>query len=143
MRTRIVLGAIILVTALTSVSAASGQSKEERYAKYDFNKLMNVFDGSLRSDIPGIVESTIYNLVEYKSYFPDRDYSRFVRELNDLSRSETDSTIAYKASLASMYLAYGSRIEDKSVFSPYEHETAFEQVADQLAKKFLVTRAGL
>jgi len=135
-----VLGSLLLAAALTTGSSARAQSDETaRYARYDFNKLMNAFDESLQSDIPGIVESTIYNLVEYKSYFPERDYSRFAHMLNDIARKNADPTIAYKASLAGMYLTYGSTIEDKSVFSPYEHETAFEQVANQLTKKFLLS----
>ena len=111
-------------------------------ARYDFQKLMKAFDASLRSDCPGVVESTIYNLVEYKSFFPDREYSRLIQSLNDLARSTTDSTIAYKASLAGMYLAYGSRMNDPSVFTPYNHEAAFKVAADQLVKKFLLSRSS-
>ena len=140
MKMPVLFAGLLLAAAFTTGSSARAQSDETaRYLRYDFNKLMNTFDESLRSDIPGIVESTIYNLVQYKSYFPDRDYSRFSRTLNDIARRGTDPTIAYKASLAGMYLAFGSRIEDKSVFSPYEHETAFEEVASQLTKKFLLS----
>ncbi|HTY60360.1 MAG TPA: hypothetical protein VMF59_16170, partial [Bacteroidota bacterium] len=99
------------------------------------------FDASLRSDVPGIVESTIYNLVEYKSFFPEREYARFVRALGEIARNSADSTIAYKAMIAGMYLSYGSRVDDASVFTPYNHETAFKAVADQLAKKFLLSES--
>jgi hypothetical protein len=139
MKTRGLVGGLLLAAALISAADAHTQSKEDRYARYDFNKLMYVFDESLRSDIPGIVESTIYNLVEYKSYFPDRDYGRSIRMLSDIARRSTDPAIAYKASLAGMYLTYGSRIEDSSVFNPLQHEAAFERVAEQLNKKFLLS----
>jgi hypothetical protein len=142
MKSRTVLGIAAIVVALSVAVTAHAQPDEARYAKYDFQKLMRAFDSSLRSNIPGIVESTIYNLVEYKSFFPDREYSRLVQTLSDVARSSVDSTIAYKASLAGMYLSYGARLDDASVFTPYNHETAFKVAADQLVKKFLLSRSS-
>jgi len=142
MKSRTILGITTLAVALSMAVTAHAQPDETRYAKYDFQKLMHAFDESLRSDFPGIVESTIYNLVEYKSYFPDREYSRLVQVLNDISRRSADSTIAYKATLAGMYLTYGSRLDDTSVFKPYNHEDAFKVVAEQLEKKFLLSRSS-
>ena len=142
MKSRTVLGIAALAVALCVALTAHAQPDEARYAKYDFQKLMRAFDVSLRSDVPGIVESTSDNLGEYKSFFPDREYTRLVHSLSDVARSSTDSTIAYKASLAVMYLSYGTRLDDTSVFTPYNHETAFKVAADQLAKKFLLTRAS-
>ena len=141
MISRTLIGIAVFVAALVLAVTASAQPDESRYAKYDFQKLARGFDESLRSDVPGIVESTIYNLVEYKSYFPDREYSRFVRELNEIARNSQDSTIAYKATIAGMYLSYGSKVDDASVFTPYSHETAFRAVADQLARKFLLSQS--
>jgi hypothetical protein len=92
-----------------------------------------------RSDVPGIIESTIYNLVQCKSVFPDREYSRHIRWLDQTSASSKDASIAYKATLASMYLRYGSPIDDLSVFDPVDHEKAFKSVAAQLAAKLLAT----
>ena len=141
MKSRTLLGIAALAAALTLAVTASAQPDESRYAKYDAQKLMRGFDASLRSEVPGIVESTIYNLVEYKSFFPEREYARFVRALSEIARNSADSTIAYKAMIAGMYLAYGSRVDDASVFTPYNHETAFKAVADQLAKKFLLSES--
>ncbi len=142
MKSRTILGIAAIVIALTISARANAQPDESNYAKYDFHKLMKSFDASLRSDVPGIVESTIYNLVEYKSFFPNREYTRAIQTLNDIARSSTDSTIAYKAALAGMYLTYGSRVENVSVFTPYDHETAFKTVSEQLAKKFLLSRSS-
>lgn len=142
MKTRAILGTAAIVVALSIAVTAQAQPDEARYAKYDFQKLMKAFDSSLRSNVPGIVESTIYNLVEYKSFFPEREYSRLVQTLSDVARSSADSTIAYKAGLAVMYLSYGTRLDDVTVFTPYNHETAFKVAADQLSKKFLLTRSS-
>ena len=141
MKLRTVLETILLSVVLSGATAAHAQPDEARYVSYDFNKLMKAFDASLRSDIPGIVESTIYNLVEYKSFFPNREYAKLVRALDEITRSSADSTIAYKANVASMYLTYGTRLEDAGAFSPYNHETAFKLAAEQLVKKFLLSRS--
>ena len=142
MRSRTILAAAALAIMLSVAATAGAQPDESRYARYDFQKLMKSFDSSLRSDVPGVVESTIYNLVEYKSFFPEREYARLVRSLQDVARTSQDSTIAYKAALAGMYLSYGSRIDDTSVFTPFDHETAFKTAAEQLEKKFLLSRAS-
>ncbi len=142
MKSRTVLVSAALAVALSVAVTANAQPEEGRYARYDFQKLMKAFDASLHSDVPGIVESTIYNLVQYKSFFPDREYSRLVQALSDVARSSGDSTIAYKASLAGMYLSYGTKMDDNSVFSPYNHETAFKVAADQLVRKFLLSRGS-
>jgi hypothetical protein len=142
MKSRTVLGIAAIFAVLAVAVTAHAQPDEARYARYDFQKLMKAFDSSLRSDVPGIVESTIYNLVEYKSFFPDREYSRLVQSLGDVARRSTDSTIAYKASLAGLYLSYGARLDDATVFTPYNHETVFKVAADQLEKKFLLSRSS-
>ena len=142
MNSRKILASAAIAAALSIGATANAQPDESRYAKYDFQTLMKSFDSSLRSDVPGIVESTIYNLVEYKSFFPEREYARLVRSLQEVARTSSDSTIAFKAALAGMYLSYGSRIEDTSVFTPYDHETAFKTAARQLEKKFLLSRAS-
>ncbi|MBK7256931.1 MAG: hypothetical protein IPI01_03775 [Ignavibacteriae bacterium] len=54
-------------------------------------------------------------------------------------RASPDAAIAYKATLASIYLRYGSPINDPSAFDPNDHEKAFKTIAEQLAAKLLAT----
>lgn len=142
MTSRITWKTVVLVVGLSAALSAHAQPDESRYSKYDFGKLMKDFEISLKSDVPGVVESTIYNLVEYKSAFPDRDYSRQISALKKIARDHADSTLVYKANLAGMYLTYGTRIESASVFNPEYHETAFRVVAEQLVKKFLLSSSA-
>lgn len=118
--------------------AAQSPPPEVRYAVH-FDRMMSAFEMATRSDVPGIIECTIYNLVQCKSVFPNREYSRFVRWLDETSARSSDATIAYKATLARMYLRYGSPINDPSVFDAGDHEKAFKTVAAQLAAKLLAT----
>jgi hypothetical protein len=119
-------------------AAAQIQSPEGRYAG-QFDRLMKRMDVDAHRDIPGIVESTIYNLVQCKSVFPDKGYARFVRWLDETAATYPDAAIAYKATIASLYLRYGSPITDASVFDPNDHEKAFKTIAAQLATKLLAT----
>jgi len=142
MKLRIAFATMALAAAFSAGASVHAQPEEARYESYNFDRLMKSFDVSLRSDIPGIVEGTIYNLVEYKSYFPNRQYGRLIESLDRVARTSADSTIAYKARLAGMYLAYGSTLGDGTVFTPYDHEGAFKMVSQQLERKFLLSTTG-
>ncbi len=136
-----ILGFMVLFAGIAGQAqelTAQPQPPEIRYAAL-YDQLMRAFDRASRSDVPGITESTIYNLVQCKSVFPNREYSRVLRWLDEVSANCSDATIAYKATLASMYLRYGSPINTVSVFDPGDHEKAFKTVAAQLAAKLLAT----
>ena len=138
---RSILGFMVLFAGIAGQAqelAAQPRPPEVRYAAL-FDQLLRGFEMATRSDVPGIIESTIYNLVQCKSVFPNREYSHFVRWLDETSAGSGDATIAYKATLASIYLRYGSPLNDPSVFDPGDHEKAFKTVAAQLAAKLLAT----
>ena len=89
-----------------------------------------------RSDIPGIIEATLYDVVECKNRFPDLDYSRLLNAVNKVSQESDDISIGYKAHLASMYLTHSLEIQIAPVQDPDDHEYLFKQIADQLEKKY-------
>ncbi len=130
----------VAILALSLSVSALGQTRTVPKVR-DHHKLMLILEYSLKSDIPGIVESTIYDMIQYKSYYPKQNFSRLISDLNDLSASCRDSAISYKAHLASMYLSYGSSLDNGSAFDPSDHERAFQLASDQLSRKFLFTHA--
>jgi hypothetical protein len=145
MNTRMLRGSALVImmvfaagAAMAQEAAAQSQPPAVRYAG-QFDRLVKGMDLNSHKEIPGIVESMIYNLVQCKSVFPDKEYTRFVRWLDETASTNDDAAIAYKATLASIYLRYGSPINDNSVFDPYDHEKAFKSVAAQLAAKLLAT----
>ena len=131
------LAVFALALALSVVANVSAQPLEEGVPTYDHAKVMAIYKTYLKSELPSLVQSTIWDLVECKSYFPDRDYSQVVDALDRLAREDRDSSISYKAHLASMYLTYGSRLENGAAFNLEVPETAFKMVSEQLEKKFL------
>ena len=126
---------LILLAVSIRIDAQPKYSAKDRP---DIEKAMKIFPESLKSNVPGIVESTIYNVVVYKKYFPEKDYSKVLSVLNSVARENENPAIRYKAYLAEMYLNSGSRIDIKPTTPALEHEYIFIQIADQLEKNLLV-----
>ncbi|HTR80108.1 MAG TPA: hypothetical protein VMM58_00670 [Bacteroidota bacterium] len=132
--------AAVVAFALLGVSGA--MAHPDRVDKVPSNQalVLKNFEYSLqRDDFPGIVESTIYNVVIYKNLYPDLDYSRLASMLQRVSKDNLDSSISYKAHLANMYLSYGSTINLMLEHAPSNHEYIFKQISEQLEQKFLAS----
>ncbi len=125
--------AAVLVFAITATS----QTKAPESKTFNHPRNFREFDYSLQSEIPGIVESTIYTVVLYKNRFPDLDYSRLQSGLDEVARESKDVSISYKARLASMYLNYSANINITPASPAFDHEYLFRQIAEQLEQKLL------
>jgi hypothetical protein len=88
-------------------------------------------------EYPGVIEGTLYNIIECKSLFPEIDYSDFVEPLNTLAKEHGDLVIGYKASLAGLYLAHSSDFHITLMREAANHEYLFKQIADQLEQKMV------
>ena len=137
MRTGARAATITLAAILIFAFTAASQTGETEGRQFNHQRNFKVFESSLQSDIPGIVESTIYTVVEYKNRFPDLDYSRLERGLDQVARENKDVSISYKARLASTYLTYSTNIQITPVSPAYDHEYLFRQIAEQLEQKLL------
>ena len=100
---------------------------------------LEVFATSLQNNISGIVEGSIYNVVLYKKYYPELDYSKISGILNEVMLEHKEASIRYKAQLAAMYLSQASSIEIVPMRGMETHEYIFKQIAQELEKKLLVT----
>ena len=130
-----VFGLVLFVTLFTVISSA--KDNRNRDAAY-YQKLIRIFPESLNSNIPGIVESTIYNIVVLKKYYPSGDYDHIIDMLNRISDQYPEPSIRYKAHLASMYLSM-SNIVVHPLMKVEDHGYIFKQIADQLENKLLVS----
>jgi hypothetical protein len=130
-----VIVALIVLAVTVSIDAHPNYSEKSRP---DIEKAFKFFPSSLKSEIPGIVESTIYNVVVYKKYFPEKNYDKIVNALNVVARENSDPAIRYKAYLAATYLNSASKVDIKPESPAEEHEYIFIQIADQLEKNLLV-----
>lgn len=130
----ILLSMIVATGAMAHPDAAEKKGMDPKLA-------MRNFEYSLQwKEIPGIVESTIYNVVIFKSRFPGLDYAHLETLLQRVSKESNDPSIGYKAELAYMYLNYSLEIDTASQTGPADHESVFKQISEQLEKKFLVSQ---
>lgn len=142
MTLRTVKKAALTIAAFAITINASAQTAATDVPKMDkvhLEKTLDNFRASLKSDYSGIVEGTIYNIVVFKKYYPELDYSPLLSILNKSSQTNDDAAIRYKAHLAAMYLSTEAGVEVAPVSRPTDHEYIFRQIAQQLEKKFLVT----
>jgi hypothetical protein len=128
----------LLLTLTFAVAVFSGSSfaEEKKAAKKSVvERAFEVFPPSLNSDYQGIVESTIYNVILLKKYYPNENYSSFVKKLNEIAEENTDPSIRYKAHLASIYLTFSDKIQIEPKEHVFEREYLFKQITDQLENK--------
>jgi len=129
--------AAIFVFAFTAIS----QTTEGEGRTFNHQRNFKEFESSLKSEIPGIVESTIYTVVLYKNLFPVLNYSHLQNELDQVARENSDVSISYKARLASTYLNYSNNITITPVSPASDHEYLFRQIAEQLEQKLLAVQS--
>ena len=142
MTSRTIKTAAVIAAACAFMGSAPAQSKntEEKKQAIHQERLLESFKTSLQSDYQGIVEGTIYNIVIFKKYYPQLDYSQLLEVLNRSSLGNRDIALRYKAYLASVYLTHNATIDIDPVTNPSDHEYIFRQIAQQLENKFLVSK---
>ena len=143
MKNKIKLAAVLITSVILSSFNLYGQNDEMPTPKQTIlDKAYKVCPASLDSDIQGIVESSIYNVILLKKYYPTADYSSIIDRLNEISEKNTDPSIRFKAHLASTYLSFSSLINvQPKTHKMYEidPEYIYKQITDQLENKLFVS----
>ncbi len=123
---------IILVVAFSAV-AQEVHPVEKAFVQKQGLEMLKI--DLQRSDVPGIVESALYTVVECKNSFPDLDYTTLINAVDKVAQETGNLSIGYKAHLASMYLSHSSDIRVTPIHDADDHEYLFKQIADQLEEK--------
>ena len=139
-KTSFVLLAVLLLTSANSLAQDNNTTLDSSVYSKIINRaaLLNNFQASLRSDVKGIVEGTIYNIVVFKRYFPEENYSKVIDNLSTVMEKNGDPSISYKAQLALMYLRHANTIEITPKLHAVEHEYIFKEISQKLEKNLLV-----
>ncbi len=136
---KVVYNMVLVVFAVLAITSTNfGEQKNNALNKQVIENALREFPNSLKTGVPGIIESTIYNIVLVKKYFPNEDYNNVIKALSKVAQSSDDPSLKFKAHLALIYLTYGSDIELKPIRDTYDHEYIFKQISEQLEKKLLV-----
>ncbi len=133
---------ILIVFSLMTMFSTYISAQDNKFTPKEsvVERAYNACPSSLDSEIPGIVESTIYNIVCIKKFYPQANYSDIISKLNDISEKNSDPSIRFKAHLATIYLSLGDMIDVKPEVGKFEHEYIFKQITEQLENKLLVVK---
>ena len=131
----------IAATAVLALIIATGiMAQPDKAGRNGMNQalVLKNFECSLQmEEYPGIVESTIYNVVLFKNRFPQLDYTQLASSLQRVAEENQDASISYKAQLACMYLSNSSTIDLTPEGASSNHGYIFKQISEQLEQKFL------
>lgn len=127
---------LVVATLALGASAFAQPGAVERQKRLQTLTMEN-FRYALKSDIQGVVEGTIFDVVVYRKYYPQLDYNGIVDRLNDLAVEGKVPQVRYKAHLASMYFSAGGQINIVPAQDPWDQDSVFRQIAEQLEKNLL------
>jgi len=131
--------AALLIFGVASSAMAHPDSAEKTGLSQDL--VLTNFEHSLRmEEFPGIVESTIYNVVVFKSRFPQLDYAKVATMLQRVAKENRDASLTYKAELACLYLNLNGGFDLNTESGSSDHSQIFKQLSDHLAQKFLAAQ---
>ncbi len=126
----IVLFAMMVMTASNSMA-----QRNENFSELVTKNIIE----SLKHDIEGVVEASIYNSIFLSKYYPEAKINRVLDELNKIIVHSNNPALRYKAQLAVLYISnYSSDELNLDNFKDDQTEL-FRVISDKLQDTFLVS----
>jgi hypothetical protein len=133
---------VLLIGVLAFGAAALAGPNERAVRNHIVDLSMKNFRQSLKSDIPGVVEGTISDVIVFKKLYPDLDFDGIKDRLNEVAETSKVPVISYEAHLATIYLTHPAQFEIVPNENPERQDDVFRQIADQLQKQLIGVNAG-
>ncbi len=129
-KTYIVLFAV-MVMATTNSMAQRPENFSELVTK-------NIVE-SLKHDIEGVVEASIYNSIFLTKYYPEAKIDRVLNQLNKVVVNSSNPVLRYKAQLAVLYIT--NYTNDELNMDNYKEDQTelFRVISEKLQDTFLVS----
>lgn len=121
------LVAIVLLGVNTTILAQipiTGKSFQERVVKRALY--------GMNSEIPSIVESSLFVILEVKNRYPNEDYKELLDKLNDLAYNGPTISIRYKAQLVSLFFNYHDLFKDVQITENNNPDKYFRIIASKI-----------
>lgn len=128
---------LAIALLLTGANFAEGKTKSEEYV----NDAIQKYNVSLRHDNKGIVETSMFNLMQVKAIYPNAKFKKTLNELDRLVDKGATVEIRYKAFLA---LNYFNTDEWKNLVetrSQAEINEVFSEISKDLESSFFEVSA--
>lgn len=94
---------------------------------------------SLKHDIEGVVEASIYNSIFLTKYYPEAKIDRVLNQLNKVVVNSSNPVLRYKAQLAVLYIS--NYTNDELNMDNYKEDQTelFRVISEKLQDTFLVS----
>jgi len=99
---------LLLVLVFVSIQTVFAQT----YSQQKMDRIKKMYDVAMNSDVPGLVESGIYQVILMKHFYPEQNFSDLIETIDQLSLDGKTLQIRYKAQLASIYLKNSAEFSD-------------------------------
>ena len=143
MKNRLGFAIVVLLFGAATLQVPA-QEIRINFEPVKFQKILDkAFVPALESNIPGIVEGSIYNIIVCKKYCSTLDFTETTEKLRWLITENKSSSISYKAHLALMYIVDADNINITPKSLPETHDYLFRQLAKELETKMLVSNDAL
>lgn len=136
----------IVATVLFAITTfqVTAQELQVKFEPVRFQKILDKsFVTALESEIPGIVEGSLYNIVLCRKYFSTLDYTAALDKLQWLITENKSPSINYKTHLTLLYLSEADKITITPKSDPETHDYLFRQLSKELEVKMLVSNDAL
>lgn len=123
--------AVLLFAIITNVLAQRPLSE-----KTFRNVVGNALYG-MNSELPAIVESSLFITLQLKSRYPNEDYKKLLGKLNELAQNGSTLSIKYKAQLASLFINYYDLFKDVTIFESENPGLSFKMISSKVENNSL------
>lgn len=126
---------IVLFTILVMTASNSMAQRPQKFSELVTENIVQ----SLKHDIDGVVEASIYNSIFLSKYYPEAKIDRVLDELNKIIVHSKNPVLRYKAQLAVLYISNYSG-DELNLNSFKEDQTElFRVISEKLQDTFLVS----
>jgi len=143
---------LIVVITLTSAefvnantaSADTLQTTTQAEKEPDFDRIERSIVFGLQSDVPGILESTFFNVIAYKTLNPEFESNQIGEKITQILAEEGNHVVRYKAMLTLYYLRDQQSFDYQGEFTELvksnDQLAVFQSLNDQVRDRQLATQ---
>lgn len=126
---------IVIFTVMVMTATNSMAQRPENFSELVTKNIVE----SLKHDIEGVVEASIYNSIFLTKYYPGANIDRVLNELNKVVVNSSNPVLRYKAQLAVLFISnYSSDELNMDNFKDDQTEL-FRVISEKLQDTFLVS----
>ena len=133
---KIKLTALLIFAAVTLNTTAQEYKVTENFLHRAEENFINTMD----SDINSLVESAIFNMIIFKSKYPEWNYKDIQNKLNKLAVDGNSLQIRYKAQLVSMFISNPEMFQNIEVIDKDNPAKYFRLISDKLQNEIVALK---